>query len=147
MVMIDGKSLDLEGFIRVARFGEIVGIQPESMLETTLARSFVEEKAAGDAPIYGINTGFGKLSDVRIGKQDVALLQKNLLMSHACGVGNPLSVEAVRGMMLLRVNALIKGHSGVRPETVLKLVEMLNALVTPVVYEKGSLGASGDLAP
>ena len=147
MVIIDGNNLDLDGFIRVARFGEIVGISPASMERTGVARAFVDRVAAAGTPVYGINTGFGKLSDVKIDKKDVGLLQKNLLMSHACGVGEPLSVEIVRGMMLLRVNALIKGFSGVRPETVLKLVEMLNALVTPVVYEKGSLGASGDLAP
>jgi len=147
MVIIDGNNLDLDGFIRVARFGEIVGVAPASMERTALARDFVDRVAAAGTPVYGINTGFGKLADVRIDRRDVAQLQKNLLMSHACGVGNPLSVEAVRGMMLLRVNALVKGHSGVRPETVLKLVELLNALVTPVVYEKGSLGASGDLAP
>jgi len=147
MVLIDGNNLDLDGFIRVARFGEVLGVAPASMERTAVARAFVDRVVAAGTPVYGINTGFGKLSDVRIDRKDTALLQKNLLMSHACGVGNPLSVEVVRGMMLLRVNALIKGRSGVRPETVLKLVEMLNALVTPVVYEKGSLGASGDLAP
>ncbi len=147
MVLINGMNLDLDGFIRVARGKEIVGVVLESLERTALAQEFVAKTAAAGTPVYGINTGFGKLADVRIEGKDLRSLQKNLLMSHACGVGNPLPVEVVRGMMVLRVNALIKGHSGIRPETVLKLVEMLNAGVTTVVYEKGSLGASGDLAP
>jgi histidine ammonia-lyase len=147
MVLINGIDLNLARFIRVARCGEDVAIAPESMNATLVARQFVEAVAEAGIPVYGINTGFGKLSDVKIEHKDVELLQRNLLMSHACGTGDPLSEDVVRGMMLLRINALVKGHSGVRPETVLKLVEMLNAGIVPVVYEKGSLGASGDLAP
>ncbi|MFA5006724.1 MAG: histidine ammonia-lyase [Candidatus Izemoplasmatales bacterium] len=147
MLHLNGSDLDLQGFIRVARRNEGVAISADSMERTKIARAFVDAVADAGTPVYGINTGFGKLSDVKIAKRDVGLLQKNLIMSHACGVGNPLPVDAVRGMMLLRVNALVKGYSGVRPETVLKLVEFLNRGITPVVYEKGSLGASGDLAP
>ncbi len=147
MIILDGNSLNLESFIQVARFKEIVKISDESKELVLKARSFVNEVVESERIVYGINTGFGKLSDVPIKKENVGVLQKNLLMSHACGVGSPLSDEIVRGMMLLRVNALIKGYSGVTLETLEKLIEMLNKDVTPVIFEKGSLGASGDLAP
>mgnify|MGYP000898203607 CR=1 FL=1 len=147
MIILDGKSLTLESFIQVARFKEKVSIAESSMKLVKKARRFVEEVVEQEKPVYGINTGFGKLSDTPIPKEDVSKLQENLLMSHACGVGTPFTDEIVRGMMVLRVNALIKGHSGIRPETLYKLVELLNKDVCPVVFEKGSLGASGDLAP
>jgi histidine ammonia-lyase len=96
---------------------------------------------------YGINTGFGELSHVRIDRADVAQLQVNLVRSHSVGVGQPLPLDVVRGMMLLRADSLSRGHSGVRPEVVERLVALLNARITPVVPEQGSVGASGDLAP
>ncbi len=147
MIILDGNSLDLNQFIRVARFREEVVISEESITLVGLARSFVDEVVKSERIVYGVNTGFGKLSDVPIKKEDVSELQKNLLMSHACGVGAPFSDEIVRGMMVLRINALVKGHSGVCLKTLNVLVEMLNKDVCPVVFEKGSLGASGDLAP
>jgi histidine ammonia-lyase len=147
MLRINGKTLTLESFVHVARNHERVSIGEENEKLVKTAEKFVAGIAEGDRPVYGINTGFGKLSDVRINPCEVGFLQKNLLMSHACGVGNPLPEEIVRGMMLLRINALIKGFSGIRWETVAKLLEFLNQDFTPVVYEKGSLGASGDLAP
>jgi histidine ammonia-lyase len=147
MIILDGNSLDLEKFIRVARFKEEVEISEESKQLVHRARKFVESVVESEKPVYGINTGFGKLSDVTVSKKDVAKLQENLLMSHACGVGSPFTDEIVRGMMVLRINALIKGHSGIKLETLMKLVELLNKDVCPVVFEKGSLGASGDLAP
>lgn len=147
MIILDGKSLNLETFIQVARFKEEVSISEESKKLVIEARKFVEEVVEKEQPVYGINTGFGKLSDVSISKDDVSQLQENLLMSHACGVGSMFSDEIVRGMMVLRINALIKGYSGIRLETLEKMVEMLNKDVNPVVFEKGSLGASGDLAP
>ncbi len=147
MIILDGKSLTLDTFIRVARFKEEVKIAEESIGLVNKARAFVEEVVEKEQPVYGINTGFGKLSDVSVNKKDVSKLQENLLMSHACGVGSPFSDEIVRGMMLLRINALIKGYSGIRIEVLDKMVEMLNKDVNPVVFEKGSLGASGDLAP
>jgi histidine ammonia-lyase len=147
MIILDGKSLDLEKFIQIARFKEEVSISEESKLLVIKARKFVDEVVESEKPVYGINTGFGKLSDMPINKCDVSELQKNLLMSHACGVGSPLTDEVVRGMMVLRINALIKGYSGIRLETLDKLLELLNKDVCPVVFEKGSLGASGDLAP
>lgn len=147
MILLDGKSLNLKTFARVARGRETVAIGERNRDAVRSAENFVSTVAEGNLPVYGINTGFGKLSDVRINPGEVGRLQKNLLMSHACGVGNPLSREVVRGMMVLRINALIKGFSGVRLETLDKLVEFLNRDLCPVVYEKGSLGASGDLAP
>ncbi len=147
MIILDGNSLDLEMFIKVARFKEKVVISDNSKSLVLKARNFVDDVVESERIVYGINTGFGKLSDVPIEKENVSELQKNLLMSHACGVGSPFSDEIVRGMMVLRINALIKGYSGVRLKTLNKLVEMLNKDVCPVVFEKGSLGASGDLAP
>src|ERR1700736_3710339 len=100
-----------------------------------------------DAVVYGVNTGFGKLADVRIPHAEIGALQLNLVRSHACGIGLPLSEPEVRAMMLLRANVLALGFSGIRPEVIELLCEMLNQRVHPVVPEKGSVGASGDLAP
>ncbi|QMS84805.1 histidine ammonia-lyase [Candidatus Xianfuyuplasma coldseepsis] len=147
MVVLNGNGLQLETFIRIARFHEKVTIAKEQQELVQQANDFVQAVVESEKPVYGINTGFGKLSDVPINKKDTAKLQENLLKSHACGVGNPFSEEIVRGMMVLRVNALVRGHSGIRLEVLEKLVEMLNKNVIPVVFEQGSLGASGDLAP
>ena len=147
MIILDGNSLDLDKFIRVARFKESVTISEESKVLVLKARAFVDKIVKSETIVYGVNTGFGKLSDVPIKKENVSELQKNLLMSHACGVGSPFSDEIVRGMMVLRINALIKGYSGVCLRTLEILLEMLNKNIIPVVFEKGSLGASGDLAP
>lgn len=147
MIILDGNSLNLEDFIKISRFKEEVQIAESSKELVKKARAFVDQVVEDEKPVYGINTGFGKLSDTPVSKKDVSKLQENLLMSHACGVGSPFTDEIVRGMMVLRINALIKGYSGVRLETLDKLVELLNKDVCPVVFEKGSLGASGDLAP
>jgi histidine ammonia-lyase len=100
-----------------------------------------------DAPIYGVNTGFGSLHSTSIAKKDLAQLQKNLVMSHACGSGDPVPAEIVRAMLVLKVQNMAFGHSAVALSTVQRLVDMHNADMLPVVYERGSLGASGDLAP
>ena len=147
MIILDGKSLTLEHYVKVARGKEKVVIASSAKEAVDKARAYVDMISKGKKPVYGINTGFGKLSDVSINACDVGLLQKNLLMSHACGVGEPLATEIVRGMMVLRINALIKGYSGIRLVTIEKLLELLNLDIIPVVFEKGSLGASGDLAP
>ncbi|MDC0558975.1 histidine ammonia-lyase [Candidatus Izimaplasma bacterium] len=147
MIKLNGKGLNLKTFIKASRFNEEVKIGAEQKELVKHAREYVEHVVENEKPVYGINTGFGKLSDVPIKKEDVSKLQENLLKSHACGVGLPLSDEVVRGMMLLRVNALIRGYSGIRLVVLEKIVEMLNKDVCPVVFEKGSLGASGDLAP
>jgi histidine ammonia-lyase len=111
------------------------------------SRKIIEEIVAREQVVYGVNTGFGKLSDVRIPQGDLRELQLNLVRSHACGIGNPLSIPEVRAMMLLRANVLALGFSGIRFEIVEMLCQMLNRGVHPVVPEKGSVGASGDLAP
>ncbi|MGD9910180.1 MAG: histidine ammonia-lyase [Candidatus Izemoplasmatales bacterium] len=146
-MILGNKRLTLEDFIEIVRKNEVVEIADEAKEKVNWSRHIVDQIVEKEIPTYGINTGFGRLSDLAINKTDTTKLQTNLLMSHACGVGEPYSVEIVRGMMLLRVNALLQGHSGIRIEVLEKLVEFLNKQITPVVFEKGSLGASGDLAP
>lgn len=146
-MILGNKRLTLEDFIEIVRKNEVVEIALEATEKVNWSRHIVDQIVEKEIPTYGINTGFGRLSDLAINKTDTAQLQTNLLMSHACGVGEPYSIEIVRGMMLLRVNALLQGHSGIRIEVLEKLVEFLNKQLTPVVFEKGSLGASGDLAP
>jgi len=147
VIEINGANLGLMSFIKVARFKEKVAICEENKVLIKKAREYVSNIVESEKPVYGINTGFGNLSSVAIEKREVSKLQKNLLMSHACGVGEPFSEEITRGMMLLRINALIKGYSGIRLEVLEKLLELLNKNVIPVVFSQGSLGASGDLAP
>ena len=146
MIILDGKSLTLNKLIQIARYREKVEIDTLNMELVKKASLFVKDKSESDEPVYGINTGFGHLAHVKIDKKEVNQLQENLLKSHACGVGDPLPIETVRAMMALRINALIKGYSGIRLETLHKMVEFLNDEMIPVVFEKGSLGASGDLA-
>lgn len=147
MIYIDGNNLTLEEFIRVSRFNETVELTAKSQAKINSSRNMVDEIIESGDTVYGITTGFGKLSDVVIEKERVGDLQRNLLISHACGVGQAFSKEIVRGMMVLRLNALAKGYSGVKLSTLFKLIELLNKDIIPVVFEKGSLGASGDLAP
>ncbi|MBX7100140.1 MAG: histidine ammonia-lyase [Myxococcaceae bacterium] len=146
-VAIDGNSLTLKQLRAVATASEKVSLAPSAAKAVDLARTLVERLADADAPTYGINTGFGTLAEVRIEKKDLKTLQRNLILSHAVGVGNPMSVPEARAMLLLRANVLAKGNSGVRRSTLDLLLEMLNRGVTPVIPERGSVGASGDLAP
>ena len=146
-VLIDGNSLTIEDVVNVSRKNYEVRLTEEALSKVKIARDLVDKLVDEEKISYGITTGFGKFSDVAISKEDAKQLQRNLIISHACGVGNPLSEDIVRGIMLLRVNALSKGHSGIRIETLQTLVEMINKGVHPIIPEKGSLGASGDLAP
>ncbi|MBU5426396.1 histidine ammonia-lyase [Tissierella pigra] len=146
-IFIDGNSLTLEEFVEVARMGKEVELSKEAILKVEKARALVDKFVDENKVVYGITTGFGKFSDVVITGEETKTLQRNLIISHACGVGNPLEEEVVRGIMLLRANALSKGFSGIRLSTLNTLVEMLNKKVHPIIPEKGSLGASGDLAP
>lgn len=146
-IYVDGNSLTLDQFIDVVRKGYQVELTEESIEKVNKARALVDRSMEEDKTIYGITTGFGKFSDVKITQDETKELQRNLIISHACGVGSPLSEEEARGIMLLRVNALSKGYSGIRLSTLNTLKEMLNKGVHPIIPEKGSLGASGDLAP
>lgn len=142
-----GSQLTLPDVVAVARHWAPVGIGQSVRAQVNRASGMVARLVAERRPVYGITTGFGKFSDVSISPEETAELQRNLLMSHASGVGDPLPVEAVRAMLLLRAQALSRGHSGIRMETLELLVAFLNAHLTPVVPQQGSLGASGDLAP
>ncbi|NLM44585.1 MAG: histidine ammonia-lyase [Clostridiales bacterium] len=144
---IDGEHLTIEDVVNVAREGFLVELSEEAVSKIKKSRDYVDNLVENETIVYGITTGFGKFSDTFISKEDTKTLQKNLIVSHACSLGNPLPEEIVRGVMLLRANALAKGYSGIRLETVNTLIEMLNKGVHPIIPEKGSLGASGDLAP
>lgn len=146
-ILIDGQNLDLDMFIEVVRNNKKIKLSEQSIKNINNSRALVDRYVDEEKVVYGITTGFGKFSDVIISKQDTKKLQKNLIISHSCGVGEHFSEEVVRGIMLLRINALSKGYSGIRLSTVNTLVEMLNKGVHPVIPEQGSLGASGDLAP
>src|ERR671935_338467 len=144
---LNGQALTLSDVAAVALNGEAVKISSLAKPPVLASRQVVEEIIARDAVVYGVTTGFGKLSDVRIPHDALSELQLNLVRSHACGIGDPLSEPEVRAMMLLRANVLALGFSGIRLEIIQMLCEMLNRRVHPVVPEKGSVGASGDLAP
>lgn len=146
-IIIDGNSLTLDDLVNVARYNFPVEISKEAVEKVKISRQIVDDIVEAEQISYGITTGFGKFSDVAISKEQSRQLQKNLIMSHSCGVGNPLSEEMVRAMMLLRANALSKGYSGIRYESLDVLISMINKKVHPIVPEKGSLGSSGDLAP
>ncbi len=144
---LNGQALTLAQIAAVAIDGEAVKISATMRPRVLASRKVIEEIVTREAVVYGVNTGFGKLSDVRIQKSELRDLQLNLVRSHACGIGNPLSEPEVRAMMLLRANVLALGLSGIRFEIIEMLCEMLNHRVYPVVPAKGSVGASGDLAP
>jgi histidine ammonia-lyase len=146
-IALSGNELTFAQLYAVAIGGEIVSLAPLAVERMAASRTVVERLVASGTTAYGINTGFGKLASVRISTEQVKQLQVNLVRSHVCGVGAPLSMTESRGMMLLRANALAKGLSGVRPIVVETLCAMLNAQVHPIVPSQGSVGASGDLAP
>ncbi len=147
MIIINGENLSYNEVVKVARNYEPVKIDSSCLSKIQKSREIVEELLVSNNDIYGINTGFGELSNTHINTDDVDQLQQNLIRSHACGVGKPLSTDVVRAMMLLRINSLIKGYSGIRLEAIHLLVEMLNSKIHPIVPQKGSIGASGDLIP
>ncbi|MBS4535202.1 histidine ammonia-lyase [Clostridium sp. D2Q-14] len=146
-IIIDGNNLTIDDVVKVARKNQLVKLSETAVKKINNSRKIVDDFVNEEKIVYGITTGFGKFSDIFISKDKSKILQKNLIMSHSCGVGNPLDEEIVRAIMLLRANALAKGYSGIRYSTVNTLIEMLNKGVHPVIPEKGSLGASGDLAP
>ncbi|MCC7382621.1 MAG: histidine ammonia-lyase [Deltaproteobacteria bacterium] len=146
-VVVDGRTLSVEDVAAVARGGATVELDPAAAERVRRARLLVERHAQGPQAVYGINTGFGFLKNVRISSADLGQLQLNLIRSHAVGVGPPLGVPETRALMLLRANAMATGRSGVRAETIEHLLTLLNARIHPVIPAKGSVGASGDLAP
>jgi len=146
-VELNGQALTLEQIAAVAIGDEHVAISPSARARIAASRKVIEQIVTRDTVVYGVNTGFGKLSDVRVPQDELRQLQLNLVRSHACGIGQPLSEPEVRAMMLLRANVLTLGFSGIRQEVIELLCELLNRRVHPVIPEKGSVGASGDLAP
>lgn len=146
-IVLDGASLTLQNVVDVARNGYEVTLDPEAIEKVKASRKIVDSFVNEGKVVYGITTGFGKFSDTVISKDDAAELQRNLIVSHACGVGDPFDEPTVRAIMLLRVNNLVKGYSGAALNTIETLVDMINKGVHPVIPQKGSLGSSGDLAP
>ncbi len=146
-LVLDGSRLTLASIESVSIWMRAVAVAPEAIARVTQSREIIESILSTGETVYGVNTGFGKLADVRIPAEHLAQLQTNLVRSHACGIGDPLSEQESRAMLLLRANVLAKGFSGVRPCVLQLLVDMLNAGVHPVIPGRGSVGASGDLAP
>jgi len=147
LLPLDGQPLTPSEIGSVAFGGARVAITPDAQARVRESRTLIEEILSAGETVYGVNTGFGKLSEVRVAPDKLAELQINLVRSHAGGVGNPLSEAESRAMLLLRANVLAKGFSGVRLELLELLVDLLNAGIHPLIPEKGSVGASGDLAP
>jgi len=147
MIVLDGSSLTIEQLLAIADRGETVALAEDARRRVDASRAVVEQRARGAEPAYGINTGFGSFADVTIPPDELEALQLNLLRSHAAGLGAPLPPRAVRATMALRANVLAKGFSGIRLETLDALIALLNHAVHPRVPSRGSVGASGDLAP
>ena len=146
-IQIDGEHLDFGQLHRVVFDGAKVELAAQAREQMLASRAVIERLIASDQAVYGVNTGFGKMASVRISREQIGELQVNLVRSHSCGVGAPLSEHETRAMLLLRANAIAKGFSGVRPVVAETLCKMLNAGVHPVIPSQGSVGASGDLAP
>ncbi len=146
-IIIDGSSLTIEDIIKVARYNVKVLLSPSARNRCKDSLKWIEKKAQGEHTIYGVNTGFGSKERVRVAPNELQNLQKNLILSHSAGVGEIMDKETVRAMMLLRANALSVGFSGVRPLLIDNILTLLNNNVHPIVPQKGSVGASGDLAP
>jgi histidine ammonia-lyase len=147
VVNVDGQSLTIEAVEAVARGGASTVLGDRARERVAASRQVIDDILSSGRVAYGINTGFGRLAEVRIAPDQLERLQLNLLRSHACGVGEPFSEEVVRAMLLLRANVLATGHAGCRPVIVERVLDLLNARVHPVVPSLGSVGASGDLAP
>jgi histidine ammonia-lyase len=147
MVILDGSHLSFAEVLRVAAQNEPVELAADSVAAMRRSRTVVERLASGEDAVYAVNTGVGLLADVRVPPEQLEQLQRNVVRSHACGVGPPLARDEVRAMMLIRANVLAKGFSGIRPVIAERLCDLLNRGVTPVVPSQGSVGASGDLAP
>ncbi len=146
-IVLSGQGLTIEKLVRIARDGEQVVLHPDALTRIKTCRTMLETKIAAREIMYGVNTGIGEFSEVVLTDEQVKDFQKYLIYNHAAGIGDPAPIEHIRGAMAGRVNVHAHGKSGCRPEITLTLVEMLNKDVTPVVCQKGSVGACGDLAP
>jgi histidine ammonia-lyase len=146
-IILNGSELTVEKLVRIARHGEKVELANEALARIKTCRAMLEEKLKAREIMYGTNTGIGEFSEVVLNDEQVKEFQKYLIYNHAAGIGDPALIEYVRGAMAGRINVHAHGNSGCRPEITLTLVEMLNKGVTPVVCQKGSVGACGDLAP
>jgi histidine ammonia-lyase len=146
-IVLDGSSLTIENLVQIARFNKKVALDPAALERIKVCRTMLEEKLANKETMYGTNTGIGEFSEVLLSDDQVKEFQKYLIYNHAAGIGEPAPIEYVRGALAGRINVHAHGNSGCRQEITLTLVEMLNKGVTPVVCQKGSVGASGDLAP
>lgn len=146
ILALNGHDLTIDDIVAVSRYGKKVAISPDSQEKILASEGIVADIVASNAPVYGVSTGYGEFSTVRISEEENKALQRNLILSHACGVGEAFKEDEVRAIMLLRLNTLCSGYSGVSHEVPAILVEMLNENIIPYIPKKGSLGASGDLA-
>ena len=145
MISLDGHSLSLNAVISASRFDDKIELSPAASTAMQKSQERLQAIIAQSKPVYGLNTGFGIFADRTITRAESQQLNRNLILSHAVGTGNPLPQEVVRAAMLIRANSLAKGYSGIKTDMVKVLLDMLNKHVIPVVYDKGSLGSSGDL--
>jgi histidine ammonia-lyase len=146
-ITLNSSGLTMEQVVEVARNGAKIEISKEALAKMAATRAHIETLAKAEVPVYGISTGFGALAHQHIAPEDRVQLQKSLIRSHAAGMGDPVEKEVVRALMLLRLKTLVSGRTGVRPELATTYADLLNAHITPIVHEYGSLGCSGDLAP
>lgn len=146
-VVLDGSGLTVEKLVQIARHGEKVELHPEAWERIKVCRAMLEEKIVAGEIMYGVNTGIGEFSEVMLDDEQVKQFQRYLIYNHAAGIGDPAPIEYVRGAIAGRINVHAHGNSGCRPEITQTLIDMLNQGVTPVVCQKGSVGACGDLAP
>src|SRR5258708_25645452 len=147
MIELDGCSHTLEDVVAAAIAFERVQIAPSALLRMQASRRRVEAAISGAAPVDALNPGVGLLANIRLDETEIEAMQVNLIRSHCCGIGSPISTSAVRGMMLIRANVLAKGLSGIRPIVAERICDLLNHQITPIIPSRGSVGASGDLAP
>jgi len=147
MLSLDGTSLSLEDVVVVAKHAAPVRLSASAIERMDISRARVDKAMSGTLPVYALNTGVGLLANIRLEESEIEAMQVNLIRSHCCGVGEPLETDIVRGMMLIRANVLAKGFSGIRPVIAERICDLLNHGITPVIPSRGSVGASGDLAP
>lgn len=145
--IIDGKSINIDSFYEMVAGHGHFELAPEARNKIKISRDYIESRIRNGEVMYGVNTGFGAFSSVRISDDQIEQLQKNLIRSHSVGIGDPFTKLQSKGMMILRANTLARGHSGIRVEVIEKILEFLNHDVIPVIPQQGSVGASGDLAP